>query len=81
LSEGRSAFIASPEKALLDLVILTPQGDTPAYLDELRLQNLKILDLDKMKAIISRMNKPKLERFFVYFEQLYHEQLREEKVL
>lgn len=40
---GQEAYLATPEKALLDLVYLTPEGDAPAYLRELRLQNLEIL--------------------------------------
>ena len=44
LGSGQQAFVATPEKALLDLVYLEPEGDTPAYLRELRLQNLERLD-------------------------------------
>jgi predicted transcriptional regulator of viral defense system len=44
LGEKTQAFIASPEKALLDLVYLAPGGDTPDYLAELRLNNLDRLD-------------------------------------
>jgi predicted transcriptional regulator of viral defense system len=32
LGGGQSAFIAAPEKALLDLIYLQPGGDTLAYL-------------------------------------------------
>ena len=32
-----SRFVATPEKALLDLIYLQPNGDTPAYIKELRL--------------------------------------------
>ena len=41
VSPGQRASIATPEKALLDLVYLHPGGDNPAYLRELRLQNLE----------------------------------------
>ena len=44
VGEGQSAFIATPEKALLDLLYLTPGSDNPDYLRELRLQNTEILD-------------------------------------
>ena len=37
LGGGQSAFLASPEKALLDLVHLQPGGDDPAWIDGLRL--------------------------------------------
>jgi hypothetical protein len=36
LGFGQSAFVATPEKALLDLVYLTPGADDPDYLAELR---------------------------------------------
>ena len=42
----QQAFVATPEKALLDLVYLAPEGDTPTYLQELRLQNMAQLDPD-----------------------------------
>ena len=32
-----TVFLAEPEKALLDLIHLTPRGDTIAFLEELRL--------------------------------------------
>jgi predicted transcriptional regulator of viral defense system len=44
LGEKQQAFIASPEKALLDLIYLEPGGDTLDYLTELRLNNLQRLD-------------------------------------
>jgi predicted transcriptional regulator of viral defense system len=59
LGGGQSAFVAAPEKALLDLIYLQPGGDTLAYLQELRLQNLDGLDLDKLEKQAQR---PKLRR-------------------
>jgi hypothetical protein len=58
-SPGQDAFIAFPEKALLDLVHLTPHGDDQAYLSELRLQNLERLDPQRLLALASRAGKPK----------------------
>jgi hypothetical protein len=40
LGEGQKAFVATPEKALLDLIHLHVDADSPEYLQELRLQNL-----------------------------------------
>jgi len=48
-----------PEKALLDLVHLTPDGDNPAYLAGLRLQNLERLDPQRLQMLASRAGKPK----------------------
>jgi predicted transcriptional regulator of viral defense system len=45
---GQQALIASPEKALLDLVYLQPGGETSEYLCELRLQNLDRLNLETL---------------------------------
>ena len=56
---GQDAFIALPEKALLDLVHLTPDGDGPAYLAGLRLQNLERLELKRLKTLADRAGKPK----------------------
>jgi predicted transcriptional regulator of viral defense system len=56
---GQDAFIALPEKALLDMVHLTPEGDGPAYLAGLRLQNLERLDLKRLQTLAGRAGKPK----------------------
>jgi predicted transcriptional regulator of viral defense system len=45
VADRQQAFVATPEKALLDLVHLQPRGDQAAYLQELRLQDLERLDL------------------------------------
>ena len=51
------------EKALLDLAYLHPRADDPAFLQELRLQNLERLDLAQLRALADRSAKPKLRRF------------------
>ena len=58
----QQALVATPEKALLDLVYLQPGGDTPAYLRELRLQNLENLDLDELCSLAEIFGTPKLHR-------------------
>lgn len=62
VSPGQHAFVAWPEKALLDLVYLQPGGDSPHYLHELRLQNLERLDLGRLQEIADRAGRPKLQR-------------------
>jgi predicted transcriptional regulator of viral defense system len=62
LSPGQRAFIASPEKALLDLIHLRPGGDSPQFLRELRLQNLDRLDLDELQRQAHVAHSPKLRR-------------------
>lgn len=59
LAPDQEAFIALPEKALLDLVHLTPDGDDPLYLAGLRLQNLEHLDLERLQMLAGRAGKPK----------------------
>lgn len=58
----RDAFVAKPEKALLDLVYVEPGGDEPAYLESLRLQNLDNLDMKILAAFAERWQKPKIKR-------------------
>lgn len=59
---GHYAFVARPEKALLDLVYLQPHGDDPAYLRELRLQNWDHLHVARLSADARRTGSPKLFR-------------------
>jgi predicted transcriptional regulator of viral defense system len=61
-STGQQAFIATPEKALLDLIHLQAGGDSPKYLRELRLQNLDSLDLDELRRQAESAGSPKLRR-------------------
>jgi predicted transcriptional regulator of viral defense system len=62
LGLGQQALVATPEKALLDLVYLQPGGDAPNYIHELRLQNLERLDLDELHRQAEIFNTPKLRR-------------------
>jgi predicted transcriptional regulator of viral defense system len=62
LPSDQQAFVALPEKAILDLVHLTSDGDNPVYLAGLRLQNLEGLDLERLQAMADRAGKPKWQR-------------------
>lgn len=62
LGADQRAFVATPEKALLDLVYLQPSGDDLAYLTELRLQSLERLDLDRLAGLAEQSASPKLRR-------------------
>ena len=59
---GQHAFVAAPEKALLDLVYLQAGGDAPAYLEALRLQALDRLDPDSLARLAEASGSPKLRR-------------------
>ena len=62
VSQEQSAFIATPEKAILDLIYLTPNGDDEAYIQELRLQNLDGISVERLGQLVKYANRPKLKR-------------------
>lgn len=62
LAGGQEAFVATPEKALLDLLYLEPDADSEEYLNELRLQHLETLDLGELHRWAEHFGKPKLLR-------------------
>lgn len=70
LSEEKQAFVAMPEKAVLDLAHLTPHSDSPDYLAELRLQNLDRLDLTRLREFADRSGKPKWRRVAAQIDKL-----------
>lgn len=70
LSPGQQAFVAMPEKALLDLAHLTPQADSPNYLSQLRLQNMELLNLARLNEFAERAQKPKWRRVAAQIEKL-----------
>ncbi len=81
IGNGQSAFVATPEKALLDLVYLQPGGDAPDYLRELRLQNLERLDLAAMDRLAERIGSPKLRRAAAHVRALAQAEAAEYEVL
>ena len=62
LGGGQGAFVASPEKALLDLIYLQAGGDSQAHLQELRLQNLERLDPAKLEQQAEHFGSVKIRR-------------------
>jgi predicted transcriptional regulator of viral defense system len=56
------AFVAFPEKALLDLIHLTAGADSEKYLRQLRLQNPEAFNMVTMIELAQRSGKPKLTR-------------------
>lgn len=61
VAPGQFAWIATPEKALLDLLYLTPGSDVVGYLQELRL-DWRALDFSRLESLAQRMQSPKLQR-------------------
>jgi predicted transcriptional regulator of viral defense system len=62
ISLGQSVFLASPEKALLDLLYLTPGSDSPRYLQELRLEPMDRFDWDALRRHAGGFKSLKLKR-------------------
>jgi predicted transcriptional regulator of viral defense system len=62
ISRGQSAFLASPEKALLDLLYLTPGSDSPEYLEELRFEPTDHFDWKAFRGHTERLKSRKLKR-------------------
>jgi len=54
----QTGFIASPEKALLDFFYLKGLKISPAYLEELRLENTEKIDLEKLALYAKKFKKP-----------------------
>jgi predicted transcriptional regulator of viral defense system len=67
VNPGQTAFIASPEKALLDLIYLQPGGDARAFLQELRLQNLEQVNRKELERLAVT---PKLRRAAAHLADL-----------
>jgi hypothetical protein len=49
LNSGDTALFALPEKALLDLIYLTPHSDSQEYIRQLRLQNLDTINMQRLR--------------------------------
>jgi predicted transcriptional regulator of viral defense system len=62
LGDRQFAFVAGPEKALLDLIYLTPESDSLDYLRELRLQNVAALNTEFLMELAHRTGSQKLLR-------------------
>jgi len=81
LGGGQEAFLATAEKALLDLVYLEPDADSPEYLAELRLQNLEVLDTTELRRLAAASGKPKLLRAAERIVELAETEAREYQTL
>jgi predicted transcriptional regulator of viral defense system len=77
LGGDNRAFLACLEKALLDLIYLTPRADSESYLRSLRLQNLERLDLNTLKRLTKHFDRPKLYRASSRIQLLAHEEAEE----
>lgn len=78
---GQTAFIATPEKALLDFFYLKEIKISYEYLKELRLQNVEKINLDKLLEFALRFKKPKILRSAKMLKKVILSILAEEKSL
>lgn len=62
VAPNQFAFVARPEKAVLDLAYLQPGGDSADFLSELRLQNLERFDRQVLVQLAEADDKPKVRR-------------------
>lgn len=59
---GQEAVVADAAKALLDLVYLTPRGESLEHLRSLRLEDLDDISAPKLRDHATRWGKPKINR-------------------
>jgi hypothetical protein len=71
VSPGEFALLASPYKALVDLLYLTPGGDQSDYLDELRLSPPEHFAADTLRASAQRSGSVKVRRAVERLLQLW----------
>ena len=74
MGNEQAAFVAGPEKALLDLVYLQPGGETEDYLRSLRLQAMDQINIDQLNELAVTAGKPKLTRALHVIKQIIEEE-------
>ncbi len=73
LKFGQTAFIACPEKALLDLIYLTGGGNDIEFIEELRLQNFEQINRAVLREFVERFQSPKLNRALNNIEKILNQ--------
>lgn len=77
LGGGQQAFMATPEKALLDWIYLQPGSDSPAFIRELRLQNLENFDLEVLHRQAEYFSIPKMKRAEGFVAEVVRAEIQE----
>lgn len=77
VTQTQWAYVATPEKALLDLIYLTPVAESEEYIRALRLQNLDQLNVERLTTYVNRASKPKLKRALPHILQVVEEERTE----
>jgi hypothetical protein len=74
VGEDQTAFIATPEKSLLDLIYLVPESHTRHYLTELRLHFPETFNLQFFQKLADHMKSPKLTKAAANIRRIYEEE-------
>jgi len=74
ISQGRQVLLATPNKALVDLLYLTPRSDRIEYLHGLRLTRPELFDLDALHETVARSGSAKIERAVGLLIRLWEEE-------
>ena len=77
----QTAFVALPEKALLDFFYLKGVKVSFDYLSEMRLQNFKDIDLDKLLAFAEKFKKPGILKIAKTIREYIEQEREQEKEL
>lgn len=77
----QTAFIASPEKALLDFFYLKGVKISYEYLDEMRLQNTEKINASKLSKLAAKFKKPGIARAAGIIAKYINTHNDEEKIL
>ena len=73
IAPDQQVLIASPSKALVDLLYLTPRSDNPDYLRELRLNEPEGFDRAALDAVVEQLGSGKVERAIRQVIELWEE--------
>ena len=81
IADSQYAYVAYPEKALLDLIYLRKRGDSAEFLHSLRLQNLEQINLLRLKQFADGFKKPKVDRAEGFIANLVKKQAPEHEMV
>ena len=69
--ENQKGYLADPEKALIDLFYFEQKKISTEYIQSLRLQNIELLNFDKLKKYAVRLNIPFIRNAVTDFISIY----------
>lgn len=81
IAPGQNVVIATPEKALCDLLYLTPRSDDGDYLESLRLEPVESFSMDRLCEICQRMGSGKVKRAVGLLEEIFNKEAMHETTL